>query len=70
MTNEVASGTQSSIQVPESNKTSLGLYVTPEEAYAMWEANPEGVHILDVRTFEGVSNHELILQNGHDRQGR
>jgi len=39
-------------EVPESNKTSLGLYVTCKEACAMWEANPERVHILDVRTFE------------------
>ena len=34
--------------VPETNKTSLGLYVTPQEAYAMWQADPEGVHFLDV----------------------
>ena len=39
-------------QVPPSNQTSLGLYVTPTEAYAMWEADPEGVTILDVRSFE------------------
>ena len=39
-------------EVPETNKTSLGLYVMPEEAYAMWQANPEEVRILDVRTFE------------------
>ena len=39
-------------QVPKSNQTSLGLYVTPNEAYEMWKANPEGVHIIDVRTFE------------------
>ncbi len=39
-------------QVPETNKTSLGLYVTPKEAYAMWQADPDRVHILDVRTFE------------------
>jgi hypothetical protein len=38
--------------IPEMNKTSLGLYVMPKEAYAMWKANPDGVHILDVRTFE------------------
>ena len=36
--------------IPEMNKTSLGLYVMPKEAYAMWQANPETVHILDVRT--------------------
>ena len=39
-------------EVPEANRTSLGLYVTPQEAYEMWKAEPERVHILDVRTFE------------------
>ena len=39
-------------EIPETNKTSLGLYVMPDEAYAMWEADPDGVNILDVRTFE------------------
>ena len=38
-------------EVPESNVTTLGLYVMPDEAYRMWEADPDGVHILDVRTF-------------------
>lgn len=39
-------------QVPETNKTSVGLYVTGKEAYKMWKANPDGVYIIDVRTFE------------------
>ena len=39
-------------EIPETNKTSLGLYAFPREAYAMWQANPEGVNVLDVRTFE------------------
>jgi hypothetical protein len=39
-------------QVPESNVTVLGLYVTPREAYEMWMADPDGVNILDVRSFE------------------
>ena len=39
-------------QVPETNRTGLGLYVTPQEAYEMWKAKPEQVHIIDVRTFE------------------
>ena len=39
-------------KVPETNKTSLGLYVAGKEAYTMWKANPEGVNIIDVRTFE------------------
>ncbi len=32
--------------------TSLGLYVTAKEAYDLWQADPEGVRILDVRTPE------------------
>ena len=43
MTNEI---------IPEMNKSSLELYVMPKEAYAMWQTNPDTVHILDVRTFE------------------
>jgi len=39
-------------EVPESNKTVLGLYAWPKEAYEMWQADPDHVHILDVRTFE------------------
>ena len=38
--------------VPESNRTSLDLYVTPQQAFDMWKANPNRVHIIDVRTFE------------------
>jgi rhodanese-related sulfurtransferase len=38
--------------VPEPNKTTLGLYATPTEAYEMWQADQDNVHILDVRTFE------------------
>ena len=33
-------------------QTGLGLYVTAKEAYDMWQADPEGVKILDVRTPE------------------
>jgi len=39
-------------EVPTSNQTTLGLYVTPSEAYEMWEADPDEVTILDVRSFE------------------
>jgi len=42
----------SSHQVPEDKLTSLGLYLTAREAYQMWQANPEQVKLLDVRTFE------------------
>jgi rhodanese-related sulfurtransferase len=39
-------------QMPEGKRTSLGLYVTAQEAYEMWRAAPEKVKILDVRTPE------------------
>jgi rhodanese-related sulfurtransferase len=38
--------------VVEARQTKLGLYVTAKEAYDMWQADPEGVKILDVRTPE------------------
>ena len=38
--------------VAEARQTKLGLYVTAKEAYDMWQADPEGVKILDVRTPE------------------
>jgi rhodanese-related sulfurtransferase len=36
----------------KAKQTVLGLYATSAEAYAMWEASPETVNILDVRTLE------------------
>jgi rhodanese-related sulfurtransferase len=39
-------------QVLEEKLTSLGLYVTAKEAYEMWQADPERIKVLDVRTFE------------------
>jgi rhodanese-related sulfurtransferase len=40
--------------VPEDKKkhTSLGLYVTSKEAYAMWQKDPEKIKVLDCRTPE------------------
>lgn len=39
-------------ELPEKKQTVLGLYVTAQEAYEKWQANPEMVNILDVRTPE------------------
>lgn len=39
-------------EIPATNTTSLGLYVDPREAYEKWSADPDNVHVLDVRTFE------------------
>ena len=38
--------------LPEGKRTTLELYVTSKEAYEMWEASPDKVKILDVRTNE------------------
>jgi len=51
MTHEKATS-QPRHQVPEKKQTSLGLYVTAQEAYAMWKAEPKRVNIIDVRTPE------------------
>jgi rhodanese-related sulfurtransferase len=39
-------------EVPERKRTILDLYITAGEAYAMWQSDPEGVHVVDVRTPE------------------
>ncbi|MGJ8673924.1 rhodanese-like domain-containing protein [Rubritalea sp.] len=38
--------------LPKGKQTALGLYVTADEAFKMWQADPEKVIILDVRTPE------------------
>ena len=38
--------------LPKEKQTALGLYVTAKEAYAKWQAAPDQVKILDVRTPE------------------
>ena len=63
--------------VPEANKTVLGLYVLPAEAYALWKSDPDRVRVLDVRTFEeyifgghagmaqkNIFNHSFIYWRG------
>jgi rhodanese-related sulfurtransferase len=39
-------------QLPERKQTTLGLYVTAREAHEMWQAAPDQVKIIDVRTPE------------------
>ena len=41
-------------QIPAEKQTVLGLYVTAKEAYQRWEAAPDKVKIIDVRTPEEV----------------
>jgi rhodanese-related sulfurtransferase len=45
-----AGAVQAQQQVPEGKQTSLGLYVTAKEAYERWQADPQNVKIIDVRT--------------------
>lgn len=52
MTTYKGAASQPSREVPEKKQTTLGLYVTAQEAYEMWKADPERVNILDVRTPE------------------
>jgi len=52
MRDHEGSGSRSTHEVPAKKQTSLGLYVTAQEAYEMWKAAPEQVKILDVRTPE------------------
>ena len=52
MTDHKKSASPSSHEVPERKRTTLGHYVTAEEAYKMWKTGPERVHIIDVRTPE------------------
>ena len=44
--------TEATREIAKERQTSLALYVTAKEAYDMWQADPEGVKILDVRTPE------------------
>jgi rhodanese-related sulfurtransferase len=39
-------------QLPVDKQTTLGLYLTAEEAYERWKAAPDKVTVLDVRTAE------------------
>ena len=38
--------------VPKAKQTSLGLYLTAQQAFEKWKADPEKVKVLDVRTPE------------------
>jgi rhodanese-related sulfurtransferase len=48
-------------QLPAGKQTALGLYVTAKEAYEMWQAAPDKIKIIDVRTPE-----EFILVGNAD----
>ena len=46
------SGSATRLEVPAKKQTTLGLYVTAQQAYEMWKADPATVNIIDVRTPE------------------
>ncbi len=48
----MASPTHNGRPIVEQRQTKLGLYVTAKEAYDMWQEDPQGVKLLDVRTPE------------------
>jgi rhodanese-related sulfurtransferase len=48
----MAVGAAQAHQLPESKRTSLGLYVTATAAYEKWKRDPGKVKIVDVRTPE------------------
>jgi rhodanese-related sulfurtransferase len=50
-TNLLATGLDEG-SVPQSKRTSLGLYITAADAYGEWKADPENVKLIDVRTPE------------------
>lgn len=39
-------------ELPKEKQTTLGLYITAKEAYEKWNADPENIKIIDVRTLE------------------
>jgi rhodanese-related sulfurtransferase len=44
--------TEPDITLPKEKQTVLGLYVTAKDAYAKWQAEPDKIKIIDVRTPE------------------
>ena len=44
--------TEFKANLPKEKQTALGLYVTAKEAYEKWQADPDKVKIIDVRTPE------------------
>ena len=52
MTTALADEETVNIGIPKGKQTTLGLYVTAEEAYEKWLAAPESIKVLDVRTLE------------------
>ena len=43
---------QAGTELPKAKQTTLGLYLTAREAYSKWQADPDNITVLDVRTTE------------------
>ena len=56
-----SAGERAASELPAGKQTTLGLYVTATEAYAMWKSAPDEIKIIDVRTPE-----ELIFVGNAD----
>ena len=61
-------------QVPEKKQTTLGLYMTAQEAYETWHADPELVSIIDGMEGDmvnelGSPDHGRRLKNGWNNSG-
>lgn len=52
MATALADGETVVTEIPKGKQTTLGLYVTAEEAWEKWNAAPDSVTVLDVRTLE------------------
>jgi lactate permease len=51
--------------LPESKRTSLGLYVMAADAYAMWKADPDGIKMIEVRTPEEIQEFGMPEMASH-----
>jgi len=40
------------VELPKGKQTSLGLYMTAQQAWDKWQGDPENIKVLDVRTTE------------------
>jgi len=47
---------ENNMNLPQAKQTTLGLYLTAQEAYEKWKASPDQIKILDVRTFDEYVN--------------
>jgi rhodanese-related sulfurtransferase len=48
--------------LPQSKRTTLGLYITAQDAYQAWKADPANIKVIDVRTpeeYEEIGHPEM-----------